>query len=59
VLPSTYMTDRKQRKEPHEHVAWARGRHEFVNAIERAGGRPRERVVTRAGPLGLGRRRGQ
>jgi hypothetical protein len=53
------MTGRKQLKEPHGHVPWARGRDEIVNAIERAGGRPHELVLTRPDQPGLGRRRGQ
>ena len=59
VPPPTCVNGCERRAGPHEHAASARGRDEIVTAIERAGRRPHERVLARAGQARLGRRRGQ
>jgi hypothetical protein len=55
VLPPTCPTGPKQREEPHDHAAWARGRGEVVTPIERAGRRRHEGVLARGGQPGLAR----
>jgi hypothetical protein len=59
VLPPTYVNGCELAEEPHEHVAWARGRDEVAPPIKRPGGWPHERAHARAGQPRLGRWRGQ
>ena len=59
VRPPTGVSGREQREEPHEHAARDPGRDKIVTPIERAGRRPHERALARAGQPELSRRRGQ